>query len=160
MVRHKSFADFGPFAENEAGEKKGQERVECGHERAIWPIGEVCRLSHEPAQTRGNCRYQMKKAPTENSWGFVIGGGTRNRTRVRHPSRSPSARTQSGFSIIWPFSRTLAGLGEQPTPPGSLLSVVAGRHRKIANAKAKVEGNAFALTWQGDCITMSDIHPL
>jgi len=39
-----------------------------------------------PKNTREPARSGKKKTPTENGWGFSIGGGGGNRTRVRKPS--------------------------------------------------------------------------
>lgn len=36
-----------------------------------------------PQKHAGVGAIGQEKTPTENGWGFVIGGGTRNRTRVR-----------------------------------------------------------------------------
>ena len=36
-----------------------------------------------PQQHAGTGATRQEKTPTENGWGFIIGGGTRNRTRVR-----------------------------------------------------------------------------
>jgi len=49
----------------------GLERVECGPERAERRIGQETKFR------------RRQKTPTENGWGFIIGGETRNRTRVR-----------------------------------------------------------------------------
>ena len=40
-----------------------------------------------PQEHAGVGAIRQEKTPTENGWGFVIGGGTRNRTRVRNPSQ-------------------------------------------------------------------------
>ena len=71
------FADFGPISESEVGARNGQERVECGRERAIRAADEVRRLSHRrnPHEYAGTGAIGQEKTPTENGWGFVIGGG-------------------------------------------------------------------------------------
>jgi hypothetical protein len=38
-----------------------------------------------PREHAGTGAIGQEKTPTENGWGFIIGGGTRNRTRVRNP---------------------------------------------------------------------------
>lgn len=40
-----------------------------------------------PQEHAGTGAIGQEKTPTENGWGFIIGGGTRNRTRVRLPSQ-------------------------------------------------------------------------
>jgi hypothetical protein len=67
-----AFADFGPVSEGEVGARNGQERVECGLKRADRVSGEVRRLPREHA---GTGAIGQEKTPTENGWGFIIGGG-------------------------------------------------------------------------------------
>lgn len=67
----RAFADFGPFAESEAGEKNGQERAEPALEGATVATGEVRRLPHEPATTRGFWRDQTKKSPNREWLGLM-----------------------------------------------------------------------------------------
>lgn len=38
-----------------------------------------------PQQHAGTGAIGQEKTPTENGWGFIIGGGGGNRTRVRKP---------------------------------------------------------------------------
>ena len=66
------FADFGPFSESEVGARNGQERVECGPERGERLAGEVRR---NPREHAGTGAIGQEKTPTENGWGFIIGGG-------------------------------------------------------------------------------------
>ncbi len=75
-----AFADFGPVSGNEVGARNGQERVEYGPERAGRLTGAVRR---NPQEHVGTGEIWQEKTPTENGWGFVIGGGGRNRTAVR-----------------------------------------------------------------------------
>ncbi len=39
-----------------------------------------------PQQHAGTGAKRQEKTPTENGWGFIIGGGGGNRTRVRKSS--------------------------------------------------------------------------
>ena len=56
------------------------------------------------------------------------GVGTRNRTRVRHLNRSPSARTRSRICVIRPFSWTLARLEKRPDHGVRRSQLAASRH--------------------------------
>ncbi len=89
-----AFVDFDLLAGSYVGEKNGAERAKCHPGVARRPREEVHRDSQEPAQTRGSAQ---EKTPTENGWGFVIGGGGGNRTRVRKPS------TDSSTYLAWPI---------------------------------------------------------
>ena len=64
------FADFWPISESEVGARNGQERVECGPERAERLIGAVRRFPQEPPRTRGNRRDQARKNPNRERLGF------------------------------------------------------------------------------------------
>ena len=68
---NRAFADFGPFAESEAGEKNGHERAKPTLEGATVPIGEVRSLLHEPATTRGFRRDRTKKSPNREWLGLM-----------------------------------------------------------------------------------------
>ena len=70
-----ALADFGQLLGSEVGARNGQERVECGKERAIRAAVEVRRFPQEPPRTHGSGAIRQEKTPTENGWGFVIGGG-------------------------------------------------------------------------------------
>ena len=70
-----AFADFGPVSGSEVGARNGQERVECGPERAETLTGEVRRSPREHA---GTGAIGQEKTPTENGWGFIIGGAGGN----------------------------------------------------------------------------------
>jgi len=59
-----------PVQGSKAGVGNGQEEVECGRERPIRAVGEVCGRSQEPARVRGNRCDQAKKTPT--SWVGVL----------------------------------------------------------------------------------------
>ncbi len=75
MAVFAAFADFGRIWGSEPGEKNGRERVEGGPGRGHGPDAEVRRLPQEPPTTCGNrCAIGQEKTPTENGWGFVIGG--------------------------------------------------------------------------------------
>jgi len=43
-----------------------------------------------PREHAGTGAIGQEKTPTENGWGFIIGGGGGNRTRVRKPSTGSS----------------------------------------------------------------------
>ena len=62
-----------------------------------------------PQQHAGVGAIRQEKTPTENGWGFVIGGGGGNRTRVRKPS------TGSTTCLAWLFD-----LARHP-PTGRLM---------------------------------------
>jgi len=84
------FADFRAVSRSEVGARNGLERVECDPERPIRVAGEVagvCSNSHEYA---GTGAIRQEKTPTENGWGFIIGGDGGNRTRVRKSSTGSS----------------------------------------------------------------------
>ncbi len=49
-----------------------------------------------PPEHAGTGAIRQEKTPTENGWGFVIGGGGGNRTRVRKSS------TVSSTYLVWP----------------------------------------------------------
>ena len=51
-------------------------------------------------QYAGTGAIRQEKTPTENGWGFVIGGGGGNRTRVRKPY------TDSSTYLAWSFGLT------------------------------------------------------
>ena len=57
-----------------------------------------------------------------------IGGGTRNRTRIHHLNRSPSARTQSRFWIIWPNSWTFVRTGPSSESAFRYCHLLPSRH--------------------------------
>jgi hypothetical protein len=65
-----ALADFGPVLGSEVGARNGQERVECGPERAGRLAGAVRRLPQEPTRTRGNRRDQARKNPNRERLGF------------------------------------------------------------------------------------------
>ncbi len=51
-----------------------------------WLVGQLAKSAgfrRNPQQHAGTGAIGQEKTPTENGWGFIIGGGTRNRTRVR-----------------------------------------------------------------------------
>ena len=58
--------------------------------------------------------WRTKKKGPENIRALQVGGGTRNRTRVRHLNDSPSASLQSQIWIIWPFPWTSVRTGATP----------------------------------------------
>ena len=66
----RAFADFGPFAESQAGERTAQERAKPAMEGAAGATGEVRNLPREPATTRGFWRYQTKKSPNREWLGL------------------------------------------------------------------------------------------
>jgi len=45
-------------------------------------------------------RAGNKKTPTDNSWGFVFGGGDRNRTRVRKTSTISSTCLANSLVLV------------------------------------------------------------
>lgn len=47
-------------------------------------------VRRNPQQHAGTGAIGQEKTPTENGWGFVIGGDGGNRTRVRKPSTDSS----------------------------------------------------------------------
>lgn len=92
---------------------RGQQRTE--RKRAKSPPGTAtsggaCSRGHgrKPRQHRGN--GQKKSQPVRVGISHD-GGGTRNRTRVRHLNSSPSASLQSRIWIIWPFPWTFVRTG-------------------------------------------------
>ena len=61
-----------------------------------------------PQQHAGTGANRQKKAPTDNSWGSSIGGGTRNRTGVRFPKRiaiEPASVRVFGLMSFFPRER-------------------------------------------------------
>ena len=66
-----AFADFWPVPGSEVGARNGQERVECGPERAE---SLTCVVRRNPQERAGTGAIRQEKTPTENGWGFIIGG--------------------------------------------------------------------------------------
>lgn len=125
-----ALADFGQLSGSEAGARNGQERVECGPERAGGLTGAVRRLPQEPPTTRGNRRDRARKNPNRERLGFHYWwwDGTPHQTTIESTRyrrsgklRSPayqcekrgltgeSADIQAGF-----LPRLVAGNGVQP----------------------------------------------
>ena len=52
-----------------------------------------------PQQHAGTGAIGQEKTPTENGWGFNIGGGGGNRTRVRKPSAFGTTCLVSSFDL-------------------------------------------------------------
>ena len=50
-----------------------------------------------PQRHAGSGAIRQEKTPTENGWGFIIGGDGGDRTRVRKSS------TVSSTYLVWPF---------------------------------------------------------
>lgn len=67
----RAFADFGPSAESEAGERTALGRAKPTLEGAAGATGEVRSLPHEPATTRGFWRDQTKKSPNREWLGLM-----------------------------------------------------------------------------------------
>jgi len=104
-------AHFGPFAESEAGEKNGQERVECGRERPIRAAGEVRRLPQELPTIRGNRRDRARKNPNRERLGFLRWW----RRRESNPRPQVLCRWIYMLIPVYCFSRLLPdGQGKQP----------------------------------------------
>ena len=98
MVPFAAFADFRPSTESEVGEKNGRERVEYVLGHATRSAGEVRTFSQEHA---GTGAIRQEKALTDNSWGFIIGGGGGgNRTRVQKHSTDSSTYLVLPFDLI------------------------------------------------------------
>ena len=89
VVPFAAFADFRPSTESEVGEKNGRERVEYVLGHATRSAGEVRTFSQEHA---GTGAIRQEKAPTDNSWGFIIGGGAASLTF------KPESHASIGFS--------------------------------------------------------------
>ena len=62
---------FGPVSGSEVSARNSQEGMECGPERPIRAAAEVRR---NPKQQAGVGVIMQEKTPTENGWGFNIGG--------------------------------------------------------------------------------------
>ena len=60
-----------------------------------------------PQQHAGIGAIRQEKTPTENGWGFNIGGVGGNRTRVRKSS------TMSSTYLVWPFGFNLRDADRQ-----------------------------------------------
>ena len=56
-------------------QRKKVEREDLAQSGPYGALGEACKISHEPARTRGNTHQGMKKSPARLSWGLGIGGG-------------------------------------------------------------------------------------
>lgn len=74
--------------------ERGRSEEWPGREWNVARNGQFGRLAKSAGVRRNLREYagtgaiRQEKTPTENGWGFDIGGGTRNRTRVRKPSAS------------------------------------------------------------------------
>ena len=67
-----AFTDFGPVSGSEAGARNGQERVECGPERAERLTGAVRRLPQDPPNNTREPARSDKKNPNRERLVFQI----------------------------------------------------------------------------------------
>ena len=98
--------DFACFSGRRNGENWATER-ENGVERRRQGLR---RSPHEPTPAPVNTRQQAKKYQPENWLVFLIGGGKRNRTRVRFPKRiaiEPASVRVFGLLSFFPRERYL-----------------------------------------------------
>ena len=58
--------------------------------RPTYQLAKSVGFRKNPRKHAGTGALGQEKTPTENGWGFVIGGGGGNRTRVRKPSTDRS----------------------------------------------------------------------
>lgn len=79
--------------------------------RREWNVARNCQFGRlaksagfrrNPQQHAGTGANRQEKAPTDNSWGFSIGGAGGNRTPVRKSS------TDSSTYLAWLFDLTYA----------------------------------------------------
>jgi len=56
----------------------------------FWRLAKSAGFRRNPQQHAGTGAIRQEKTPTENGWGFVIGGAGGNRTRVRKSSKDSS----------------------------------------------------------------------
>ena len=59
-----------------------------------WLAKSAC-VRRNPHEYAGTGAIRQEKTPTENGWGFVIGGGGRNLTRKIPPMKSPGPPGQT-----------------------------------------------------------------
>jgi len=63
-------------------------------------FGRLAQSAGTPQQHAGTGAIRQEKTPTENGWGFIIGGGGGNRTRVRQSS------TLRSTCLVWSIDLT------------------------------------------------------
>src|SRR5690606_5711127 len=93
--------------------ERGRREKTAGREWKVAPDGAIGRMPksagfrRNPREHAGVGAIGQEKTPTENGWGFIIGGGGGNRTRVR---KSSTVRTTC---LAWSFGSRLAPAGRQ-----------------------------------------------
>ncbi len=77
----------------------------------FWRLAKSAGFRRNPQQHAGTGAIRQEKTPTENGWGFVIGGGGGNRTRVRKTSTGSPTYLASSFDLTCnpPPGKLIAG---------------------------------------------------
>ena len=122
-----AFADFGPVPGSEVGARNGQERVECGPERAERLTGVVRRLPQEPPRTRGNRRDRARKNPNRERLGFHYWWRWAELNRRPKVLQIQHYMLSSLFVLV---SRQHNVRGTPSDIPAKFSLRLAGRHRK------------------------------
>ena len=73
----------------------------AGNDQFGW-LAKSAGVRRNPQPHAGTGVIRQEKTPTENGWGFDIGGGGGNRTRVRKPSTDSSTY----LAVLFKFNRT------------------------------------------------------
>lgn len=80
----------------------------------FWRAAKSAGFRRNPQQHAGTGANRQEKAPTDNSWGFSIGGGGGNRTRVQKYSTGSSTCLALPFDLTYTTRTRTLRRGESP----------------------------------------------
>ena len=138
-----------------AAENRERKTTECAPETAT--SGGSCSRGQgpKPRQHWGN---RQKKSQPDKGWDFTL--WWRNTEPNPRPRSSPESVRKDTVPILNHLAVFVGirQIGRPPISPGSMLPTASQSLSEIASRTAAGSGNALALTRQGDCITMNEIH--